>query len=123
MSLVEVIVALTMMALITIFVANLFPAINLTIKRNENRLQADTIAASILDHESARPFGELVVGPAIPLVVVEREGTKFSPELEIFEVGGADLSNVIGVRVKIRWQERGGQREVVHENWVPNITR
>lgn len=123
MSLVEAIIALTVMALVTTLVANLLPSLGFTIKRSENRYQADTLAVSILSHQAARPFDDLTPTPYTPYSTQKWDGTSFDSEIEIFEVPGTDAENVMGLRVRIRWEERGGRREVVHERWVPNIPK
>lgn len=123
MSLVETIIALSVMSLITLLVANLFPAMGFTIKRSEDRLQADNIAISILNLESSRRFEDLRPGPPILLPEQVHDNTRFASQLEIFQAPDTDVTNVIGLRATVSWEERSGPQSVVHEVWVPAIAR
>lgn len=124
MSLLETILALFLLALMVLMLANLFPSSVLTARRGETRVEADLLAESILAEQMTRPFDELVLGPPTDLSPVAGEGgMTFLPTLEIFQVDTRDVTYLKGLRVTVRWQRQEHKREVVHEVWVPNLKR
>ncbi|MBI3928912.1 MAG: type II secretion system protein [Armatimonadetes bacterium] len=121
-SLLEMILALTLVLTVVMMVLNLLPSSRATVVRSEHQLQADNLAQTVLAEQMAMPFSALVLGEH-PLDARSIGGATFTPSLEIFQVDGRDTLRLKGLRVTVAWSERTVPRSVVHEVWVPNVSR
>lgn len=120
-SLLEVVFSLFLVALVILVLTNLFPTSALAVRRAENRVQADLLAEAITAEQASRPFEELVVSPERDLGPAQREGVRLLPSLEVFQPPESQPEHLRGLRVTVRWTERGAVRSVVHELWVTRV--
>lgn len=109
-TLVENLMAFTLIALVIILLLNLFPSSMATVRRSEQRYQALTLAGNVLEQQAALPFGKLVPGSS-----VESKSGDFTVRTEVVKVDGEDVSWLKGVRVTVSWTWQEQQREVVRE--------
>lgn len=124
-SLLETVLATFIMSLITMAVFNIFPSSVMAVKRGEVELQADAIAQQILEEHRAKPFEELVIGPAIALPQVTLGGTVFRPGVRVFEVGsGANAANpdhLKAVRATVDWTHSSISHSLAREAWILSL--
>ncbi len=120
-SLLETVLAATLVAFIMIFVLNIFPDSLLAVRRSEQEVQADQWSCSLIEREAARPFDELVkdslYAPA-PLVV---GATNFTAEVRCFAVPGTRFDLLIGVRVTVKWEHRQRLHVLSEECLLPYV--
>lgn len=120
-SLVETILAAFILSLITMAVFNIFPSSVMAVKRGEMELEADSIAAQILEEHRARPFEELVLAGPAPLAPLTLGGTKFEPFLQIDDVPGCSDQHLRAVRVEVRWSHSGKSYSLAREAWIVSV--
>ncbi|MBI3927774.1 MAG: hypothetical protein HY319_19695 [Armatimonadetes bacterium] len=123
LSLLEIICSLFVLGLGLVLLANLFPTSALAVRRSENLLQAHQLADAILAEYAARPFQELEIGPPVTLDVVEREGVRLKPRVEVFSPEDSEPEHLLGIRVTVSWSEGGSPRRVVQELWLADVPR
>ena len=109
-TLVENLMAFTLIALVMILLLNLFPSSMATVKRSEQRYEALTLAGNVLEQQAALPFTKLVPGS-----VVESEVGDFKIRTEVRKIDGEDPSWLKTVRVTVSWTYQEQTREVVRE--------
>ena len=114
-TLAEMAVSLGIVSLLLIFVLNLFPSALVAQKGAEERLQAGSLARSLLEQQLDTPFGQLPVGLRRQLEPVSREGVLYQIRLEVDAGQGVDARFLRVLRVIVRWQSRGQQRIVQRE--------
>lgn len=123
LSLIETIFSLAVLGLIAIVVLDLFPASMLASRHNEQKMQAEMLAESLLATEAARPFDRLVIGPAQPVPPSTVDGVEYRPELEVRQVEDKNVDYLKSVIVRVRWDFRNNRRMVERELWVANVAR
>ncbi len=123
LSLIETIFSLAVLGLIAVVVLDLFPASMLAARHNEQKMQAEMLAESLLSTEVARPFDKLVIGPAQPLLPSTVDGVEYQPELEVRQVEDKNVDYLKSVTVRVRWVFRNNRRMVERELWVANVAR
>lgn len=123
LSLLETIFSLAVLGLIAIVVLDLFPASMLAARHNEQKMQAEMLAESILADYVAQPFEKLVLGPPQNLAPVTIDGMEFRPRVSIYQVQAHNTDHLRGVTVRIGWTFRQHQRHVERELWVANLKR
>lgn len=109
-TLVENLMAFTLIALVMILLLNLFPSSMATVKRSEQRYEALTLAGNLLEQQAALPFSKLVPGSA-----VESKVGDFKIRTEVRTIDGEDPSWLKSVRVTVSWTYQEQTREVVRE--------
>ncbi|MBI3929335.1 MAG: hypothetical protein HY319_27560 [Armatimonadetes bacterium] len=122
-TLLETIMALALLALVVMLLANLYPTSVLGARQAEDRVEADLLAQSLLSEQMSRPFDELVVGTATDLDPVSSRGTHYQNRLEVFQAGGRGTDYLKGLRITVRWTHGEQEREVVHEVWLADLPR
>ncbi|MEW6281480.1 MAG: hypothetical protein AB1758_22915 [Candidatus Eremiobacterota bacterium] len=125
-TLAESILAVFLLSLIVVLIFNLYPASIASLRVSGQKLQADSVAGSILEDYMARSFTQLVVGPPQALPPVPGKGVTFQPEVEIFEVtqpADVDRTRIRGIRVTVRWSQNSRNHSVVREILRTNVRR
>ena len=121
-SLLEAVLALFLLSLITILLANLLPSSRLTIKKGENRYQAQLLAESVLDRTRAERFDQLALGNTT-LDPEERGGTTYQLTREVGTVDGHPADRLLSIKVRVTWREKTGDLELVRETYLANVPR
>lgn len=114
--------ALFLLSLITVLLANLLPSSRLTIRKGENRYQAQMLAESALDRARALRFQDLAPG-VVALDPQERGGTTFELSREVAAVTGHPTDRLLSVKVRVTWKEKTGDLELVREVYLANVPR
>lgn len=114
-TLAETAVSLGIISLVLIFVLNLFPSALVAQKGAEERLQAGSLARSILEQQLDVPFQQLPVGLRRDLDPVTLEGVLYQIRFEVDQDATANPKFLRVLRVVIRWQTRGQQRKIQRE--------
>lgn len=127
-SLVEVIVAVTLLALVGVFVLNLLPTSALAVRQAEHRIAAVQLSQSLLAEAALGPYDALALGeqdlPPVPL----DDQVVLKPVRQVMAVTGPhaeDPAHVRRVRIVVRWTEARNTRiqEVWQEQWVSRVRR
>lgn len=121
LTLVETILALSLLSVLLILLLNLFPTSLRAVRQSEQRLLATGLARSLLEEQTARPFASLTPGPLPALPERTLEKTSFQPALEIFQPPDSDPRYLRGIRATVSWLEGGRDNEVVQEVWVSSV--
>lgn len=103
-----------LLSVILILVINLFPSSMATVRTAEQRYQAETLAASILEAKSTLPFTQLPVGPEVDL---GRQIYDQIPYQIYFQVSNSDGDPLYlrSLRVRVEWQVKSHNRTVIRE--------
>jgi len=109
-SLIENLMAFTLIALVLILLLNLFPSSVATVRKSEQRYEALTLAGNLLEQQAARPFSKLVVG-----TVEESEVGAFKVRTEVRKVDGENEAWLKSIRVTVNWTYQEQVREVTRE--------
>ncbi|MCA9792677.1 MAG: hypothetical protein KC910_12810 [Candidatus Eremiobacteraeota bacterium] len=123
LSLIETVVAAALIGLVVLLVTNLFPLSLTGVRQQEQYLQADLLAGSVLADQQMVPFDQLTPGDRQVLDPVEADGVSYVPTVEIDRVSGSDVAYLKAVRVTVRWQYQGLPRQTVEETWVDAVGR
>lgn len=120
-TLLETIVTTMLLAVVVLLLFNVYPAAALSVRRSHDRLQADTLAQSLLAEKEAVPFSALTEGTTNETAVVA-EDTVFDRQVEITApTGHPDLLKAI--RVTVRWTWPRGEESVTHELYRVNLEK
>ena len=123
LSLIEVIFSLALLAGVALLVLNLFPTSMVTVKKAEQRMQANLLAETLLAEQAAAPFETLLVGGP-PLTRTERVGNvEYNTRVVILEIPDRNTDYLKNVRVSIDWKVQNLQHSLVRELWVANIKK
>ena len=123
LSLIETVVAAALIGLVVLLVTNLFPLSLTGVRQQEQYLQADLLAGSVLADQQMVPFDQLTPGDRQVLDPVEADGVSYVPTVEIDRVSGSGVAYLKAVRVTVRWQYQGLPRQTVEETWVDAVGR
>jgi Tfp pilus assembly protein PilV len=123
LSLMEVIFSLTLLGLVTVLVMNLFPSSMVTVKKAEYRMQANTLAETVLAEQAARPYDELVVGAPPDIAAQIVEGVDYLVTTEVRAVPDRLPEYVKSVHVTVSWTVRNIDQRLERELWVPAVER
>ncbi|MHC9537942.1 MAG: hypothetical protein AB9903_00330 [Vulcanimicrobiota bacterium] len=123
MSLIEVIFAATFLCLIFMAMINILPLATFAIKRTEHRLNASSIAQSVLEERRAGSFSSIDSQPATTLVkgnddivyTVRYE----APAMEA-KVDSTKLRRIV---VTVTWKERDINLSVMREIYLCNFPK
>jgi prepilin-type N-terminal cleavage/methylation domain-containing protein len=121
-SLIEVIMAVTILGLVIMFIFNLYPSSVLAIRHAEHRLRAVNLAQSILEEKRSGPFSALAAATDLKDVTGD-DGVIYHPVYEPFIVLGADPNRLRGIRVTVTWTAQEKQYAISQEAYVCNIQR
>lgn len=123
-SLLEAILAITTLAVVLILVFNLFPTSLWAMRKAEHRMQADTMARTLLNEYRAMPFSrltELTLEPPQALPPQRGAGeVDFYPVIEVRRVGDTPPERLVELRVTIDWSSRG-QGQIVQSLYVSKL--
>lgn len=106
-TLLEIIPAIGILAVIVLFVGTLYPAGVLSMDKSQRRLEANLLAQSLLEDYRSRAFEELKVGSAVRLQPVQGTGL-FEPTVTIHPAAGLPPSQLVEIRVHVLWKDRNG---------------
>jgi hypothetical protein len=123
LSLTETVVALFLASMLVVVLVNLFPSAVAAMRTSEAKAQAVDLTESLLAEQKARPFSELVPGPATTLDPVKRGPIVLQPRLQIFEIPGRNPDYLRGARVTVSWKTSRQTREVSQEVWLARIKK
>ncbi|MEW6279815.1 MAG: type II secretion system protein [Candidatus Eremiobacterota bacterium] len=119
MSLVELIVALALFAVIATALCTLFPASFLSIRRAEAETGARSQAQSLLEQRRCLRFDQLVPGTPETLPVAALGSLKFERQFQVVEL----RPGVKQLRATVAWTVRGVRRQVVETVVVADVPR
>lgn len=120
--LVEVIVAASVLFLMSFFLLNLLPTSQLAISKAERRLTAESIAYSLLEELRVAPFSSLITGAQ--QFEPERNGNvTFLRMVEITEIEGTDPNLVKQVNARVTWEEQGISGSVEASTYISSVKR
>jgi len=123
LSLLETILALSLVSLVLILVISLFPDTLLAIRRSEQTVQADQWAQTLLEYEMARPFDELVPGSVYAPPDRQIGATVYRGSTRIFAVPDARGDLIKGINVTVAWDHGGKSHQSEYQCLVSNIER
>jgi len=115
-SLLELIVCITLLALIVTFLLNLLPNSLAMLRQAENRNQASKLARSLLEQAAAQPFSQLNIN-----TTSQSSYDPFNTTFSIWAVPNSDPNYLKDLRVTVQWQERGGPRSLTQDLLIHNL--
>ncbi len=117
-------VSVFLVSMLTILILNLYPSSVMATRQAEQAQRADRIAQSVLSQAMSRPFASLALGLNETFPDETRGGIVYRSTLEVLPLpAGSDPELARALKVTVNWEDRGKQRQVVHEVWVPKIPR
>lgn len=130
-NLMEVVLGASLLALVFLFMLNIFPATMIGVRKAEHRLDAAGLAESILEAARAAPFTDLVPGSydadtpgALPLARYTCEdNTVLEPRLTIETVPGIPATQLLRLRLTIHWSDRSGPQTLTQELRLADLKR
>lgn len=126
LSLIEVVVATTLLALATLVAVGALPAMTMSSNRARFQVEALELAQGLLEQQRASAWMTIATYPYrtdLASRPLERTGIVFLPKLEIDQVAGYDPMLLRRVQVTVEWSERDAIRRVQHETMVSNVPR
>lgn len=123
LSIMESILALSLVSLVLILVVSLFPDTLLAIRRSEQTVQADQWGQTLLEYEMSRPFDELVPGTVYNPPDRQLGPTTYRGTTRIFAVPNARGDLIKGVNVTVAWDHGGKNHLSEYQCLVSNIAR
>lgn len=124
LTLVETIVATSLLALVLLALLNLLPASLASMRRAEHQLRAEQIAQEHLEKVRELPFEKLALGPFNPAPAVETAGgVRFTPALEIYALPGSDPNLLRRLRVSVTWEFQGRHHQMSQETYRAHVRR
>lgn len=148
-SLIETIFAASILSLVMMVLFNLYPSSLLAVRRAEHRLEATTLAQSILETKRAEPFSVLAaktpdlyytrqndddlkkLAPGSDANgIVKEDGVTLVPSFKVFHVSGTDPSRMLGLQAVVEWDENQNtqpnlrrHQKIVHELWICDVKK
>jgi type II secretory pathway pseudopilin PulG len=118
LSLIEVLIASSILSVLMVFIFNLFPGSIFALRRAEHATTANIVATSLLDDYRTRNFSRLVAdaGTTQTLPAVSSGGTQFIPTVEVVQ----HAPGLVEVKVAVAWKMRQ-TRQVVHGLYITKI--
>ena len=116
--LVELIVALTVLGVVSVLLVNLLTLPGLTVQRTTERADAGNIAQSMLERRWAMGYDALIPGSR-ELDPLDRGGTVYRRSIEVEAVE----PHAYRVRATVRWTVRGNERTVFREAVMSEVNR
>lgn len=114
-TLAETAVSFALLGLLVLFLINLFPSALMAQRVTEQRLQAGSLARSLLEQQLDQPFAELPVGLARDLQSTEMAGIAYHPRLVVTALPDSDPRYLRLLQLTVWWEWRGQRREVVRQ--------
>jgi type II secretory pathway pseudopilin PulG len=121
LTLIENVVSATVLSLTLVVVVGLAPRALRAANHIEYRMQAHKLAQSVLEQHRSLKAAQLQPQTSLPLNVyaLDMQGVQLLPELEILQLKPLTRE----LRVKVRWDEQGVAREVLHTVVVTELKR
>lgn len=126
LSLIEVVVSTTLLALATLVAVGALPAMTMSSNRARFQVEALELAQGLLEQQRASAWMTIATYPyRVDLASHPLENTSivYQPRLEIDQVPGYDPLLLRRVQVTVEWQDRNATRKVQHETMVSNVPR
>lgn len=120
LSLVEVIVALALLACVMLFVLNLFPTALTTVHQLEKEEEINSRAHSLLELYSCETWP---VGTVRNLPAFEVQGIPISGELRVEAQPDSDPKMLVRLHLTLNWKDRGRPHQLVRESLVQRLKR
>ena len=122
-TLIEVLLAFTLTALMIVLILNLFPTSMATVRQAEQRQVAGTLAESQLERRARLPFSSLPVGlreqiPSPP----PQDGIEYHTQLEVTQVLGEDPQFLRALKVTVRWDYRGRSLQLTRQLYLHRLS-
>ncbi|MCW5867666.1 MAG: hypothetical protein KIS61_10415 [Candidatus Eremiobacteraeota bacterium] len=115
-TLVENLLAFTLISLVLILLLNLFPSSMATVRKSEQRYKALTLAGNRLEEQTAMPFSKLVLDSSEHHPVDD-----YQVQTEVLAIDGEDKAWLKLIRVTVSWKYRDQSRKVVRETRVHRL--
>lgn len=124
LSLIETVVAFTLLSLLICMLAVLIPTAVRTQNRTNRDYQARAIAFSLLEQARSQSFGSFTIDQVTPVATLPAttEGP-YRAELRVLSPGSEDPHYLKLLRVTVYWKEREADRSAVAEGYVSKIQR
>ena len=120
--LVELIVAMAILAVIFLFVLNLLPLSQLAVHTTNEQLSAETLAHSVLEELRGGGIGTLAVGET-RLEPTQIGNTEFERRYVVSDVPNADSELVKMVMVTIQWQRDSETKVFELDSYISGLQR
>ena len=118
LSLLELVVSISLLALVIVFVLELMPGSLLSLRRTDARLIAENIAQGELQTEVAGLFSGLTPGTQTSLPDQTVDGTTYHLVTRTLPAGAEDPTRLLSLQVTVSWTDRGLTHTAVRERWV-----
>lgn len=122
-TLIEVLLAFTLTALMIVLILNLFPTSMATVRKSEQRQVAGTIAESLLERRSQWKFDDLPVGfseqvsPGAP-----QQGVEYRAQFEVASVNGEDPKFLRALKATVSWDYQGHTQQITRKLYVHRLS-
>lgn len=124
LTLAETIIASCLLGLVVLAIFNLLPTSLMAMRQAEQQIRADQIAQETLELARQLPYEDLAVGmPAPQPAAVHEAGVVFTPAVEIYQVSGTQVDEILRIRVVVDWRFRGLDKRVSQETYRANVRR
>ena len=132
LSMVELVLCITLLAMVFLVVMNLVPVVVLGGVEARHRLVAVTRAGEVLDNCSSGPYSRLQIGSydadnpgrlAGYLNDLIEDGITYRSSVQIVAIAGIDPKNARRVKVRVTWQERKKTLEAARLRTVSAVRR
>lgn len=114
-TLMEVLLAFTLTALLLVLILNLFPSAMATVRRAEQRQVAGNLAESLLERKASLGFDRLPVG------TLEDTPGDFRVRFEVTAVANEDPRFLRALTVSVNWTDRGRALQVQRGLWMHRL--
>ena len=125
LSLIETVVTVSLLAITLLVIIDIIPGAYVLQSRARFRVAAHQLARSLLEEKRARPFSDLVVGPAVKMSdkVIEGTSTVLHPSLTVSPLPGHSQTDLLLLHLDVEWEYRGKSERIVHELRLYNTPR
>lgn len=123
LSLLEVVIATSLLAFVGILVLNLYPTVLIGMHHSHSMDRAERLAQSELNKARLQPFDSLVVGTTTALPPTVWRGNEFNSVLKISAPAQGRPDTLKVLQVIVSWQERGRRRTVSRAVWSSRVRR
>ena len=118
LTLVELIVSISLLALVVMFVLELVPTSMLSLRRSEGRLVGETIAEGELEREASAAFVHLTAGSQKQLPDQTVGSLTYHLKTQTLRAGSENPNRLLTLKVTVTWTEQGTTRTAVRERWA-----
>ena len=125
-TLIETVVAATLLSLGIVVALSLLPASHALTNRGRFRVHALSLVQSLIEEQRQRPWSSITTLPHVERPAprtMAGTGTVFTPLVEVIAVPGQSVDQLRNIRVTVSWKERTGAQQVQHESTVVRVPR